>query len=237
MIHWACGFGIFVILWCMANILAGLLICRLIARNWDFTIQGTCGSQRDWYTSMGVINILTDILLIGLPMPYLYKLRLATPKKVLAMGMLSIGIGTWVITIYRQVVLPNLVFEDMTHSGVLATVLSSIEPSVAIILACIPLIGPLWVRSRSDVMSSGYEYESSKKSQTYSNRAKTRDQHRIDDVDDSASDIQLRPVSPDYSTKTLTRTHETKKTRRSSHIAGPGPGTITVERRWEVNTE
>jgi hypothetical protein len=42
---------------------------------------------------MGVINILTDIVLIGLPMPYLYKLRLATPKKFLAMGMLSIGIG------------------------------------------------------------------------------------------------------------------------------------------------
>jgi hypothetical protein len=72
----------------------------------------------------------------------------------------------------------------------------------------------------------------------YSSRSKTRDQHRIDDVDDTSSEIQLRPVSPEHSTKTLTG-HVTENSRRNSHVNGleGGPRTITVERRWEVNTE
>ena len=42
---------------------------------------------------MGVINIITDIFLIALPMPYLYRLNLETRKKALSMALLSIGVG------------------------------------------------------------------------------------------------------------------------------------------------
>ncbi|KAH7081547.1 hypothetical protein BKA63DRAFT_530547 [Paraphoma chrysanthemicola] len=239
MLLWCQWVALFITLWCVANIFVGIFICRPIRRNWDFTVQGSCGSQRDWYFSMGVINILTDVVLIGLPMPYLYKIRLPTPKKILAMGLLSIGIGTWVITIYRQVALKDLVFADMTHSGVLATILSGIEPSVAIALACIPLLRPLWGRSESDSKNSGYDFSngSSKKSNMYSSRSKTRDQNPIDTVDDTSSEIYLRPVEAEHSTKTSTN-HVIENSCGKTHVNGAeGQRTITVERRWEVNSE
>lgn len=91
--RWACAIGLFIILWNVGNILGGLLICRPLARNWDFAIPGTCGSQINYYFSMGVINIITDIFLIALPMPYLYRLNLETRKKALSMALLSIGVG------------------------------------------------------------------------------------------------------------------------------------------------
>lgn len=45
--------------------------------------------------------------------------------------------STWIITIYRQTLLSDLDYADLTHNGVLATVLSGLEPAIAIALACI----------------------------------------------------------------------------------------------------
>lgn len=56
-------------------------------------MPGTCGSQPAFYFAMGIVNLITDGAIIVLPMPYLYRLQLATGKKVLAMALLGIGIG------------------------------------------------------------------------------------------------------------------------------------------------
>lgn len=93
MAKWTYAIGALVIAWGIADIIAALLICHPLAKIWDFMIPGTCGSQPDFYFSMGVINIITDIFILALPLPYLYHLRLALHKKVLAMGLLSIGVG------------------------------------------------------------------------------------------------------------------------------------------------
>lgn len=93
MIRTSIGFGAFIIVWCIANIMAAFLICRPLARNWDFAMPGTCGSQPDFYFTMGIINLITDAILIGLPMPYIYKLAMPMRKKLIAMALLSVGIG------------------------------------------------------------------------------------------------------------------------------------------------
>lgn len=99
--RWTRGIGLFIILWNVGNIIGGLLICRPLAKNWDFTREGQCGSQPNYYFTMGIINIITDVLLIGLPMPYLYRLRLERRKKILAMALLSIGV-MYVISMDRK---------------------------------------------------------------------------------------------------------------------------------------
>ncbi|CAO2648769.1 Nn.00g097180.m01.CDS01 [Neocucurbitaria sp. VM-36] len=94
MIKWARSIGTLIVAWNVADIIAGFLICRPIAKNWDFTIAETCGSQPKFYFAMGMVNLITDAVVIVLMMSYLYRLRLAMRKKLLAMGLLSIGIGT-----------------------------------------------------------------------------------------------------------------------------------------------
>jgi hypothetical protein len=88
---WARAIGGFITLWSIGDIIGGVMICRPLTRNWDFATPGTCGSHPAYYFAMGVINIITDIIMIALPMPYLYRLRLERRKKLLAMAMLSIG--------------------------------------------------------------------------------------------------------------------------------------------------
>jgi hypothetical protein len=93
MIKWARVIGGLVLLWNLSNIMAGLLICRPLSKNWNFAIPGTCGSQPAFYFAMGIVNLIADGAIIVLPMPYLYRLQLATSRKVLAMALLGIGIG------------------------------------------------------------------------------------------------------------------------------------------------
>jgi len=93
MIKWAKGVGSLIILWNISDIIAGLLSCRPIAKNWDFTLPGTCGSQPKFYFSKGVVNLIADTVIIVPPMPYLYRLRMPMRRKLLAMALLSIGIG------------------------------------------------------------------------------------------------------------------------------------------------
>jgi hypothetical protein len=93
MLKWATAIGSIVLSWNVANIIAGFLICRPLAKNWEFALPGTCGSQPAFYFAMGAVNLITDAGIILLPMPYLLRLRLPLRKKVLAMTLLSVGIG------------------------------------------------------------------------------------------------------------------------------------------------
>lgn len=92
MIIWARCIGGLIIAWNTGDIIGGLLVCRPLAKNWDLTIPGNCGSQPAYYFAMGIINIITDVFLLILPMPYLYNLHMAMRKKLIAGAMLSIGI-------------------------------------------------------------------------------------------------------------------------------------------------
>lgn len=85
--------GTLIITWNMADVIAALLICRPLAKNWDFALPGTCGSQPTFYFAMGFVNLITDAVIIVLPMPYLYNLRLAWHEKLATMALLSVGTG------------------------------------------------------------------------------------------------------------------------------------------------
>ncbi|TID21244.1 P-loop containing nucleoside triphosphate hydrolase protein [Venturia nashicola] len=230
MIRWAQGIGLLIILWNISNILAAFLICRPLARNWDLTVPGTCGSQPRFYFSMGMVNIVTDIALIVLPIPYLYGLQMSMQKKLIATGMFSVGIMTWVITIYRQTILPGLDFADMTSTGVLATVLSGLEPSVAIALACVPLCRPL-LRTRSSkskINDLQYEYGSNRNSQLYLNRHRRGASRKLDTMDDDEEDIQRRPKDVDVVRIVVDL---------GGKIKGADGRSIVVGRRGEVRSE
>jgi hypothetical protein len=93
MTKWAKATGSLIVLWNISDVVAGLLMCRPIAKNWNFALPGACGSQPKFYFSMGVINLVTDTVIIVLPMLYLFRLRMPMRRKLVAMALLSIGIG------------------------------------------------------------------------------------------------------------------------------------------------
>ena len=82
-----------IVAWTIATILAGCLICRPFAYNWDKTIVGGyCGNQVSSFTATGIINLITDVAVIVLPMSSLYKLQMALYKKITLIAVFGLGI-------------------------------------------------------------------------------------------------------------------------------------------------
>ena len=145
--------------------------------------------------------------------------------------------STWAVTIYRQTLLPGLDFFDMTYTGVLATILSGLEPAVAIVLACIPLMRPLLGKSKHTTRSS-FDYDSNNKASLFSKKGSRRHDdptatfsELVDDNDES-SQIELQPVK----TCQVVRVSSVYQLDREQRVAD-SKHAITVERRWEVHRD
>lgn len=136
----------------------------------------------------------------------------------------------------------------MTYSGILATLLSGLEPAVAIVLACIPLLRPLFVKSRHN-LDSGYRYGSSngkhisflsKRGGGSSALSHGLDptatfSELVDHQTNNSSQIELRPVEG-IQRVCISSDEERGKEERGKTMANGGvpPRTISVERMWEV---
>ena len=70
------------------------LICRPFAFNWDTSIKGGhCGNTILGFQLLGTMNLLTDLVIIVLPQPYIWSLHLPMPKKIALAITFLVGIG------------------------------------------------------------------------------------------------------------------------------------------------
>lgn len=73
-------------------ILGSLLTCQPVAYIWDHTINGHCGSLITLWLCHGVLNIVTDLAVLMLPMPFLYSLEMGLYRKLFLMVTFGLGL-------------------------------------------------------------------------------------------------------------------------------------------------
>ncbi|KAJ0117714.1 integral membrane protein [Diaporthe amygdali] len=129
--------------WAAGTILAGCLICQPFSMNWKTIPNGHCGDQVLSFIITGTINLATDVAIVILPLPALYKLRMGIYKKLALVAIFSLGFLTCITSAIRLVCLTQMDFTDIPYSMTLANIFSGLEPSMAVTLACIPLFRPL----------------------------------------------------------------------------------------------
>ncbi|KXX72992.1 hypothetical protein MMYC01_210536 [Madurella mycetomatis] len=215
--------GLFIILWNTGGILGALFLCRPIAFNWDKTLEGTCGDNRLFYIWLGGINVVAEAVVLLLPLPFIYRLQMKMFKKLVVIGLFSIGWMTCAVTIYRQATLPHLYFEDMTYTGVLATIFTGIEPAIALSLACVPFLRPLIRRNEVSTRSDDRYTTSALRSEGPSGSGN----RPFKELNDDSSEIQLRPIGSD-SLKYEAEVSQGQKQPTES------AGAILVKKGWNV---
>ncbi|KAK4238353.1 hypothetical protein C8A03DRAFT_33647 [Achaetomium macrosporum] len=235
--------GVLIILWNTGGVLGALLLCRPIALNWDKTLSGTCGDHRLFYIWLGGINVVVEAIILLLPVPFIYRLQMKTFKKLVVIGLFSVGWMTCAVTIYRQASLPHLYFEDMTYTGVLATIFTGIEPAVALSLACVPFLRPLIYKGNNNTLSMGSDNSQYASGGSTTLRSKQGGGpsgrtgrgggpfKEFNDNDDS-SEIQLRPMEGSGELK-----YEAEVSpggRGGPTPTGPAEGAIMVKKGWDV---
>ncbi|RDW56862.1 hypothetical protein BP5796_12929 [Coleophoma crateriformis] len=148
-----------VVAWWTANVLQVFLICTPFKLNYDVTITGTCGNRPAAYTAIGAINLITDVAILLLPIPTVWKLQMPVSSKIGICGVFAIGLSICIISIIRMQSMTTLDFNDITYDMINPVFWTVTEPSLAIINACLPVMRHLmklvfgkkaWFRSKSD---------------------------------------------------------------------------------------
>ncbi|KAF1974048.1 hypothetical protein BU23DRAFT_638723 [Bimuria novae-zelandiae CBS 107.79] len=95
------------VLWGVAFVGVAIFSCRPIHAFWDFSLQALpttyCVNNRAWYLGQAVPNILTDILVLCMPIKQIWALKLGKKSKLALVFIFSLGIFVCVISVIRVV--------------------------------------------------------------------------------------------------------------------------------------
>ncbi|KAH6623822.1 hypothetical protein F5144DRAFT_372451 [Chaetomium tenue] len=137
---------IFVSVWSIGNFLQVFLICRPFAKTYTPLMEGECGDQVASFIAIGSFNIITDVIILTLPLPTVWALKMSTPAKLGMTGVFLVGLIVSVIGIIRIVTLTQLDLMNLTGTMIWADFWSATEPNLAILCVSLPMMGSLWSR-------------------------------------------------------------------------------------------
>ncbi|CAK7202052.1 hypothetical protein SEUCBS139899_004771 [Sporothrix eucalyptigena] len=158
------GFGMIVTTW-IAVLLSILLGCRPLSKNWQIypdpgNFCQPAISRIDIFVTV-VLNVLTDIYLMSIPLPMLWKANLRPAKKVGLMVLFSGGIFVTMAGILRCVLIVTNPVTGAQQAGSWACR----ETFVAVVTSNLPMIFPL-VRHWGSPIFSGLRSSMSSKSKS-----------------------------------------------------------------------
>ena len=83
--------GVFVSTYSTIMIVTMIFQCRPLNRVWDPTVKAKCIDTSKVWIVMASMNVLTDFLILCLPLPQLWRLQMRRETKLQVMGIFSIG--------------------------------------------------------------------------------------------------------------------------------------------------
>ncbi|KAI9037724.1 uncharacterized protein KD926_000065 [Aspergillus affinis] len=155
--------GSVVILWAYGVCLVGALTCIPFRKLWDPTIPGGCIDLPKFYYGLQIPNIVTDAIILGMPMKVVWNLHVPRTQKVALSGIFLLGFlcetpslvlldfslifaRTLIFDIIRLVAMVELseAGNDITYAQTQPSVWTCIEPAVGITAACLSNMRPLF---------------------------------------------------------------------------------------------
>ncbi|GKZ72195.1 hypothetical protein AnigIFM50267_008557 [Aspergillus niger] len=127
---------------------AAIFQCWPIAHVWDTTIEGgSCFNQLAFYRYVSPPNILTDVLLLIMPLPYVWKLHTRKGQKLALTGVFLLGsLGTVASILRMTIFFQENATTDPTWTSTNLGIWTILEGGIIIIAACLPPIWPLIMR-------------------------------------------------------------------------------------------
>ncbi|KAF2464529.1 uncharacterized protein BDR25DRAFT_155204, partial [Lindgomyces ingoldianus] len=137
--------GLIILLTGLTMIIADFTMCRPFAYFWDKTIPGgKCVNLMAAYRYIGIPNLITDVLLLVLPLPAIYKLHVGLGVKIGLFATFISGSLGLVTCIIRMVnFFTTDLFADPTYNCVATMTWTTVEPGVYLMAACMPSLRPL----------------------------------------------------------------------------------------------
>ncbi|KAI0379358.1 hypothetical protein F5Y04DRAFT_127961 [Hypomontagnella monticulosa] len=128
--------------WVVAQEFILIFSCTPIHAYWDRTPGSTCLDSNliGWMNSIG--NIITDIIVLLLPIPVVWRLNLKRGRKWAVIGIFGLGFFTCIISICRMVFFAKLT-SDFSYDLVSVAAWGEAESASGLICASLIALGPL----------------------------------------------------------------------------------------------
>ncbi|BCS04486.1 putative integral membrane protein Pth11-like [Aspergillus luchuensis] len=147
--------AVIVVLWAVSISIGGVLNCVPVQKFWDRPVPGHCVNTVGYYYGQQIPNILTDVVLLIMPLKSVWELPISKTQRLLLSGVFLVGILTLIFDILRLVAMIQLTQAgpDITYNQVPVVVWTCMEAAVGITAACMSHIRPLfnvklWSRHR-----------------------------------------------------------------------------------------
>ncbi|KAJ5244772.1 hypothetical protein N7489_004868 [Penicillium chrysogenum] len=117
--------------------------------------QGECININQFFLAAGILNMLNDFIILVIPFPRIIKLQMTARKKLAICCIMAVGIFVCVASIVRIHYLSIFMGAvDVTWLMGPVFIWSTIEPSVAVVCACLPHLAPLARLVHRSILSS-----------------------------------------------------------------------------------
>lgn len=87
--------------WIACTILA-FTGCHPVAKNWDKTVPGGCVDLIAFFRWNGICNLIIDFLILCLPMPMVWRLRITIKQKLVLCSIFALGLLYVVMAFIRR---------------------------------------------------------------------------------------------------------------------------------------
>ncbi|PYI25925.1 hypothetical protein BP00DRAFT_467463 [Aspergillus indologenus CBS 114.80] len=148
---------------CVYYIIAEIVkirMCDPIPGYWTGSPKAKCMDQQAALIADSVISVVSDLIILILPLPLTWSLQMSRSKKMRVIGMLSAGGLATAFSLYRLVlVVREGSSRDMTIVFTCVIMSGNAEGGVALICACLPTINILINKLRKKGYYSSDRYE------------------------------------------------------------------------------
>lgn len=202
--RWATyGTLVVVVLWGISLSFATIFSCHPVQGYWTFTNTDHCTDEGIRLLVISVVNIVTDLVVIGIPMGAFWRLQIPIRQKIILFALLSLGLVATVASVVRTIFLAKAEVEyDITWNGYVIWIMTMIECSLALICPSVPSLRPLakrYLPSKFRSTVSGSSQPQSNSQTTPSRREGTfqskreRETRRSDEIPlDDAVEMETR---------------------------------------------
>ncbi|ORY69615.1 uncharacterized protein BCR38DRAFT_419577 [Pseudomassariella vexata] len=131
----------------MVGILVAVVLqCYPIEKTWEPLREGTCIDRRILFVTMASFNILTDLLVLGIPLRILSGLKIPTRTQFALMFVFLLGFLVTIVAIVRMALLIQGLFmliELRDPTSNISFITSAMETNLVLITASAPALRPL----------------------------------------------------------------------------------------------
>ncbi|KAM0201597.1 hypothetical protein ACHAPI_001642 [Fusarium lateritium] len=132
--------------------------CRPVSHFWNQYLgaPGKCIDVKLFFLVLGIMNMVNDIIILTVPIPRIWTLKMNNKTKVSVICIMLLGSFVCVASIARIFYLWGF-FQNLDATWWMGPSFawSSLEPSVAVISACLPTLAPLFRINRIGSTSRG----------------------------------------------------------------------------------